>query len=120
MATMATGAYLFSADWTYNGGDVTVAIPDGWMVLEVWSNIQTALDGNGTVTVGYTGDTDAFLADADQGSGAQGYYLASEGTAAKANGYKLGSAEDVEIDVTQGTSTTGSGEVYILAAEVVS
>ena len=120
MATLATGVYVFSADWTYNGSDVTITIPDGWMILDVISNIQTALDGTGTVFVGYTGDTDAFLRDADQGSGAAGYYRASEGGAAKPDGYKLGASEDVEIDVTIGTAAQGAGEVYILAAEVVS
>ena len=119
MSTQAAGVICFSADWTYNGGDVTIVIPDGWMILEVISNIQTAFDGTGTVVIGYTTDTDAFLTDAGQGSGAAGYYRASEGSAAQANGYKLATSQDVEIDVTAGTSTAGAGEVYVLACDVV-
>ena len=117
MAQQVSGVMCFSADMPAAAGTVTMTVPEGWMVLEVISNIQVVLGGADVIEVGYTAAVDAFLADADQGTGAVGIYLASEGSAAKANGYKLGVGEAVLI--TRTGSTSGGGEEYVLAAQVV-
>ena len=44
MADTVTGLRCISADWTYDGGDVTISVPDGYMVLQVILNIQTTLN----------------------------------------------------------------------------
>lgn len=117
MAQTITGLRVISADWTYNGGDVTISVPDNYMVLEVILNVQTALNGAtpGTVSVGKTGATAAFIA----ATSAAAYSRASEGAAANANGLQL-TTEDIIVDVTQNDATQGAGEVYALVAPVVS
>jgi len=110
-----SGLRCKSADFTFDGGDVTIVVPDGWHVENVVLNIQTAFDGTGTISVGYTGATDAFLA----AQTAQGYYRANEGAGASADGRKLGVGEDVVIDVFAGTAAQGAGEVYVMIAPVL-
>jgi|SRR3990172_11504985 len=117
MAQQVSGVMCFSADIPVTGSTLTLAIPEGWVVLEVIMNIQTSLGGTDTVLVGVDNDTDAFLADADVGTGAAGYYRASEGTAANANGLKIASGRTVVI--VRNTYTSGGGEVYVYAASVV-
>ena len=117
MATDNTGLRCLSADWTVAGADITISVPDGYMVLEVILNIQTGIDGTptpGTVSVGKTGATAAFIA----ATSAAGYSRASEGAAANADGLKL-TTEDVIVDVTLNNATVGAGEVYVLIAPVV-
>ena len=116
MADTVTGLRCISADWTYDGGDVTISVPDGYMVLQVILNIQTTLNGvaPGTVSVGKTAATAAFIA----ATSAAGYYRASEGVAANADGLKL-TTEDVIVDVTINDAVQGAGEVYVLVAPVV-
>jgi len=117
MAQQVAGVMCFSADMPATASTVTLTIPVGWVVLEVLANIEVVLGGTDTVTVGYTGAVAAFMGDVDMGSGAVGMYLASEGAAASANGRKLGVGESVLI--TRVGSTSGGGEVYVWAAEVV-
>jgi len=118
MAQLVSGLRCFSADFTYNGGTVTIAVPDSWLVDQVICEITTVFDGSGIVTVGYTAQVAAFLGDADITQATLGCYRSSEGVAAKANGYRLGAGEDVLITLTPGTSTTGAGKVYVFAAPV--
>jgi|SRR3990172_3952501 len=118
MAQLVSGLRCFSADFTYNGGNVTIAVPDSWLVEEVIAEITTVFDGTGVVTVGYTAQATAFLSDSEIVQGTLGFYRASEGSATKANGYRLGSSEDVLITLTPGSSTTGAGKVYVFASPV--
>jgi|SRR3990172_4344813 len=110
-----SGLRCKSVDWIWNGGDVTVVVPDGWMVALVILNVQTAFDGTGTVSVGYTAVPTAFIT----ATAALGYYRSNELAGSKSEGYKMGASEDVLIDIFPGTASTGAGEVYVLLAPIV-
>ena len=117
MAQQVAPVMCFSADIPAAATTVTLAVPEGWFVHEVVMNIQTLLGGADTVLVGVDNDTDAFLRDADVGTGAQGYYRSSEGGADRANGFKIAAGRTVLI--VRDANTSGGGEVYVYASEVV-
>jgi len=116
MAVKEGGLRCYSVDIPATAGVLTIPMVDAYVVTEVIMNIETALGGTDTVTVGKTGANAAFLADADVGLGAAGYYRSSEGVAVNGNGFKLGT-EDLIIERIGATS--GGGEVYFLLTPVV-
>lgn len=116
------GTYIVSQVVNFDdGGPVAIAtVGDGYVVTDVYIEVTTTWDGNGTIVIGDGGTADGFLTDAGITQGATAYY----GQVHSARGaYLFAAGEEVDkiytgadtVDATlvAGTSTQGIATVYV-------
>jgi hypothetical protein len=120
--TFENGVAVVSADFTFDGGDITIIqAQDGWVITEAFVEITTIFDGTGLVTVGDVSTADGLLTDAGINQGVVGYYgyevnergaYLWDNANSHARRKVYASATDLKAYVTQGTSTQGAGKVW--------
>ena len=121
------GTYIKSATIDYDTSGLSSAITivdDGYMVTQVYAEVTEVWDGTGTVTIGDDDDADGYLTWADMGSGSstgyKGLTISERGDYLdEIGGVKAySSSKIITATVTQGTSTQGSMEVYVVIQKI--
>ncbi|KKM81262.1 hypothetical protein LCGC14_1331550 [marine sediment metagenome] len=87
-------------------GRIGTDTPVGERVIGASCRVIVAGDGNGTVELGITGDTDAFMITANVGSGVAGKKVAAGGADLAGNGTEYTSAINIVAEYTKGTDST--------------
>jgi len=97
------------------------SVTDGYVVTDVYVEVTTTWDGNGTITIGDGDDTDGFIRDADMDQTAAAYYgwhLDERGDylwdGPDHGDHKIYTGADtVDATLVVGTSTQGIATVYV-------
>lgn len=86
-------------------GRIGTDIPVGERVIGASARVIAAGDGSGTVELGKTGDTDAFMTTANVGSGAAGQKKTAGGADLAGNGTEYDTPINVVAEYTKGTDS---------------
>lgn len=115
-ASMAGQAYLpeilfFEVNINSSGSGIFWSAPPDTWIVEVEAQIETALDGSGTVDIGVDGNTDLFIANSEWTETSLDQYIASSKTTAP-GGVFLPAGDNLAVEV-GGSPTVGKVRIAV-------
>ncbi len=100
------GRYAPTGSGSTTLGRVGTDTPIGERVIGASARVYVAGDGTGTVSLGKTGDTDAFMTTGNVASGVAGLKTTAAGADLAGNGTQYTSGTNVVAEYTKGTDST--------------
>lgn len=132
-AEFTRGTFVKSVTINYNSGSPTtiLAVDDGYAITDVYAEVTTVWNGNGTVNIGDEDDADGFLENAGLDKGTTGW-KGNTNLAGSAGNYLrdfvdffdvpkkkiYSSSKTIRATVVTGTSTQGSMTIYVVSQKL--